>query len=264
MGIKGNIKKLVNKLGYDIKRKTSDLPTPTPEIKPQTPVVTPEWQVFTLASTSRALFRAVSRGLEISNVIDIGASNGSWSAECMKYFPLANYYLIEANSFHKEGLEKFCLENKNSKYILAAAGSKSGECFFDNSDPFGGVAGSKQSGNIKNRVPMVSVDDVIKENKAKGACLLKLDTHGFEQSILKGSKRTLKDTQLVIIESYIFNLGTSESITFDELCRVMDSYGFRMADFSEPLWRPKDMALWQFDLFFYRKDNPIFNTNSYT
>jgi len=43
----------------------------------------------------------------------------------------------------------------------------------------------------------------------------------------------------------------------------MDKYGFRTGDFSEPMWRPADLSLWQLDLFFYKKENPIFKHNTY-
>jgi FkbM family methyltransferase len=224
---------------------------------------TPESEIFNLASTSRALFRACYRNLRITNIIDVGASNGSWSAECMKYFPQAKYNLIEANGYHEKSLLSFSGEHPNVNFVIAAAGSKCGDCYFDNSDPFGGVAADMPHGGIKLKTQMICVDSLFVKKKDSDTFLLKLDTHGFEQSILKGAEETLKQTELVIIESYLFNLKTSESVTFDELCLIMGKYGFRVGDFSEPMWRVGDMALWQWDLFFFKKDNPMFICNSY-
>lgn len=256
--IKNTLKKIFNYFGYDLKRK--------PQIQIQTfrGELTPEQQVFNLASTNRALYRAFHRGLIITDVVDIGASNGSWSKTCMEYFPKASYQLIEANNYHEKGLKEFILEHHNAKYTLAAAGSKKGKCYFDNSDPFGGVAANQPKGKIKISVKMINPDSLYKKITNNNKFLLKLDTHGFEQSILQGSKEILKHAELVVIEAYIHNLGTSESITFDQLCKVMDKYGFRTGDFSEPMWRPADISLWQWDLFFYRKENIIFKNNTYT
>lgn len=252
------IKKIINFLGYDLKRKTA--------IKTEISLekLTPEQQVMFLASTNRALYRALNRGLIITDVVDIGASNGSWSKTCMEYYPNANYQLIEANSYHKTGLEKFVSEHHNAKYTLAAAGSQKGKCYFDDSDPFGGVAADKPKNKIQTPVKMINPDSLYKKITNNNKFLLKLDTHGFEQSILQGSKEILKHAELVVIEAYIHNLGTSESITFDQLCKVMDKYGFRTGDFSEPMWRPADISLWQWDLFFYRKENIIFKNNTYS
>jgi hypothetical protein len=38
----------------------------------------------------------------------------------------------------------------------------------------------------------------------------------------------------------------------------MAARGFRVIDLSEPLWRSKDGALWQLDLFFVRGTRPEF------
>lgn len=88
----------------------------------------------------KALKRCIDRGLEIKTVIDVGASNGSWSRECLKLLPLAKYLLIEAQEPHKKSLEELKKEKNNVEYILAAAGDREGKIFFDNSDLFGGLA----------------------------------------------------------------------------------------------------------------------------
>ena len=43
-----------------------------------------------------ALARCKARGLNVNAVIDVGASDGSWTKDCLEYFPDANYLLIEA------------------------------------------------------------------------------------------------------------------------------------------------------------------------
>lgn len=259
------IKLLANGLGYDIKRKeiAETASTRSESSAKEEIIVSDEIKVFEAASTGRALERACKRGLSINTVIDIGASNGMWSEECMRYLPDANYYLIDANGYHVEALDNFCVLHKNARYVIAAAGTGEGECFFDNSDNFGGMASSIAFGKAKTKTKMVSADSIVAKFDLKAPYLLKLDTHGFEQSILKGAESVLKNAELVVIESYIFKLEGPETITFDELCHVMDSYGFRVGDFSEPMWREKDMMLWQWDLFFFKKNNVAFEGNSY-
>jgi hypothetical protein len=39
----------------------------------------------------------------------------------------------------------------------------------------------------------------------------------------------------------------------------MDKRDFQLVDFSEPMWRNKDMALWQWDLFFVKKKQSGFS-----
>ncbi|MFM9946103.1 MAG: FkbM family methyltransferase, partial [Bacteroidia bacterium] len=76
--------------------------------------------------------RIKERGLIPQTIIDIGASNGSWSELCLKYFPNAHYFLVEAQQPHEPDLKKFIKTHPKSEYILAAAGDNNGEIYFNN------------------------------------------------------------------------------------------------------------------------------------
>jgi FkbM family methyltransferase len=225
---------------------------------------TPEWVVFEAASTDRALERIVKRGMGLGTIVDVGASNGSWSEVCMRHFPEAKYFLLEAQSCHSRALAAFCQQHPNAQYVLAAAGNEDGSCFFDDGDPFGGLASNAETDKCKTMLTMVRLDSALQKVGLPGPYLLKLDTHGFELQIIQGAEEMLRNTELAVIEAYVFRLNDGALLSH-ELCVEMDKRGFQMIDFSEPLWREKDndMALWQWDLFFVRKDNPVFRSNTY-
>ena len=61
-----------------------------------------------------AIERTVSRGVDINTIIDIGASNGSWTRLARRYLPQANALLIEANPYHQPALNEFGLPIKKS------------------------------------------------------------------------------------------------------------------------------------------------------
>jgi FkbM family methyltransferase len=222
----------------------------------------PEWVVFHAASTHRALERIVKRGMYLNTVVDVGASNGSWSEICMRHFPDAEYLLIEAQSCHTRALQAFCQQHPKAQYTLAAAGNDDGSCFFDDADPFGGLASNAATEGCKTVLPMVRLDSAITKSKLPGPYLLKLDTHGFELQILQGGEEMLRTTQLAVIEAYIFRLNKNALLSH-ELCLEMDKRGFQLVDFSEPMWRDKDMALWQWDLFFVKKSDRVFQSNTF-
>lgn len=223
---------------------------------------TPEWATFHSASTDRALARIAKRGMQIGTVVDVGASNGSWSDICLRHFPDSLYLLVEAQSCHIQDLEKFCRINARARYVFAAAGNEDGFCFFDDRDPFGGLASNDATNVCKTKLAMVRLDTVVAAQSLEGPFLLKLDTHGFELQIIQGSEELLRRAELAVIETYIFRLN-DEALLFYEICAEMDKRGFQVIDFSEPMWRNADMALWQWDLFFVRKTNPVFRSNSY-
>ena len=52
--------------------------------------------VFASLSTESAFERILEREISINTVIDVGASDGSWSKIAFPYFPNCKYLLIEA------------------------------------------------------------------------------------------------------------------------------------------------------------------------
>lgn len=213
------------------------------------------------ASMEAALRRAAERALAVSTVIDVGASDGRWSELCRRFFPGARYMLIEANEHHAAGLQAFKERVPGSDFVLAAAGKERGQLFFDKSDPFGGLAMTAAAPGTK-PVTATTIDHEVQARSLPGPFLIKLDTHGFEIPIIEGASQTLQQTNLLIIEVYNFTL-TNGALRFQEMCAYLERLGFRPVDLCDPMYRPKDGAFWQCDMFFVRTDRPEFSSNSY-
>ncbi|MEQ8791119.1 MAG: FkbM family methyltransferase [Pirellulaceae bacterium] len=200
---------------------------------------------------------------DIGGVIDVGASDGRWTELVMRHFPAADYLLIEAQGGpHEEKLRALKARHRNVDYLIAAAGDHEGVLHFDARDPFGGLASDTpfESGDIE--VPAVTIDRVVEERGLPGPYLLKLDTHGFETPIFEGARRTLEQTSLIIVEVYNFTLCDG-ALRFPEMCAFLGERGFRPLDLFDVMHRPKDGALWQFDLLLGRADDKEFSSNCY-
>jgi len=241
------IKAIFKTLGYKIYK----LNTPTIVYKNNT--------TFTMQA---AIQRCVARGLKVNTVIDVGASDGRWSKACMETIPNANYLLIEAQSGHIEGLNKFKGNNSNVNFILAAAGKSEGKIYFDNGDLFGGLASETKMKNNCIEVPMISIDSEVLKQQLTPPYLLKLDTHGFEIPILEGAKEVLKKAKLVIIETYNYKL-TDDSLKYYEMCAYMEKLGFLPIEMVDFMLREHDQTFWQMDTFFVPSTNEEFLYNSY-
>jgi FkbM family methyltransferase len=213
-------------------------------------------------SLTSALSRCVARKTKVNTIIDIGASNGCWSATAKKYFPTAFYHLIEANLYHAKSLEKLKEKWSNYNYTLAAAGDIVGEIYFNGSDPFGGLASYTQSDGANLKIPVVTIDSIVEKHKLAPPYLLKLDTHGFEIPIFEGANKTLKNTNLIIVETYNFDINP-QSLRFPQMCQFLEKKDFRCIDICDPLFRNQDKALWQFDLFFIPTSTKYFQDNSW-
>lgn len=213
-------------------------------------------------SIEAALSRTKWRNTPVKTVIDVGASDGRWSLVAKKYFPKADCFLIEARQEHEAALQIIKSKCQGVDYLIAAAGDKIGQCYFDATDLFGGLASHMPFEQNCIVVPITTIDFEVSARKLSPPFLLKLDTHGFEVPILEGALETLKSTELVIIEAYNFQL-TSDSLRFHELCTYMEKKGFRCIDLAEPVHRLKDKSFWQVDFFFIPSTNAIFNSNNY-
>lgn len=210
-------------------------------------------------ATMEGAFRALMRrGHRIGTVVDIGASNGSWSASLMRHLPGCRYLLVEAQPVHEPALREFCAHRPNAQFVLAAAGDKPGQIYFDAADPLGGQAAYTPHSPSDIRVPVVTIDAEVTAKNLPGPFLLKFDTHGFEVPILQGAAATLARTEVIIMECYNFRIAP-EALTFDEMCRFLGERGFRCIDLVEPMHRPRDDAFWQMDLVFVRADRPEFS-----
>jgi len=245
--IKRLIKAYLAKRGYEIRR-----------AKPKVPHLR-QANHFTMQA---ALGRSRKRGVEVATVIDVGASDGRWSRDCLKFFPDANYLLVEAQRGHRDGLEIFKQDVPKGDYVLAAAGAAAGTIFFDASDLFGGVASDTPAEQNSIEVPVIALDEAIESKGLAGPYLLKLDTHGYELPILEGAKNLLSKASLVIIETYNFKL-TSESLRYFEICAHMESLGFSPVENVDFMLRAKDGAFWQMDSFFIPSDSQVFKSNQF-
>jgi len=212
-----------------------------------------------IGSTMEGALKGIfARKHELKTVIDIGASNGQWTALMLDYYPHCDYLLIEAQPVHEEDLRQFCAEHKNVDYLLAAAGEKEGEINFNTNDPFGGRASLTPYAENNITVPVTTVDRAIELKKLQGPYLLKLDTHGFEIPIFKGAEAVLAETEVIIVECYNFKIAP-ECLLFHEMCSYLEEKNFRCVDMVDVMHRTYDKALWQMDLVFVRKDRQEFN-----
>lgn len=215
-------------------------------------------------STFEAAYaRFNGRKRSIASVIDVGASNGSWTALSYRHFPGAKWLLVEGLPAHELTLAQFVKQAPNIQYELVLAGNRDGEGhLYLGPDHFGGAAHDRAYEGKTIARPMRSIDSLVAEHALPAPYFIKLDTHGFEKEILEGAAATLKQTNLVLLEVYNFELGPGTP-RFAAMCNHMESLGFRCTDLVDPLRRTSDGALWQMDLFFEPISAPVFSNPSW-
>ena len=209
-----------------------------------------------------AIERIAAHSITIRSVIDIGASDGTWSVEAMDIFPKASFLGIEPLLEWQKSLERLKRNRDNFDYALCVAGeTDGGHVTMNVADDLVGSS-VEGTGGKRRSVPVRSVDALVSEKNLSGPFLLKFDTHGYEVPILNGAKNTLAQTNVIVMEVYCFTIS-EHSLRFHEICHYMEGLGFRCYDIACPILREYDQAFWQMDMLFARTDSDIFRYAGY-
>jgi len=210
-----------------------------------------------------ALRRLSSNGFTFSTVLDIGASDGKWTRDALAVFPDAYYLLFEPLEERRRELERLEDESPRVTFEVAAAGSVLGEVSFIVTEDLDGSRAvlNEPLDGVNRQVRLTTIDHALRTRGLPPPHLLKLDVHGYELPILAGAAATLKETRVAVIEAYNFHI-TADSPTFHELVLHMDRLGFYCIDIVDPYRMSAEGFEWQVDLFFARKDDPIFHGQS--
>src|SRR5512141_2418601 len=149
---------------------------------------------------SAAMQRLRNRKIAPRTVLDVGASDGRWTAAALPYLPEARFLCVEAQPAHEPALAAFAASHPRAQYALCAAGERDGQTFFHASGLFGGVVRETPSAANCITVPVSTLDTLVATRQLEAPFLIKLDTHGFEVPILIGATRTLQQTEALIVE----------------------------------------------------------------
>ena len=216
-------------------------------------------------SHENSLSRICDRGIDIKTVIDVGASDGQWSAKIQeRFFTEANFFLIEGYDHWREALERRKASRKNFDYVVSAAGDEVGTIYYcERPDhPTGGHAYHRKIDERYKETTQTTIDFEVQKRELEGPFMVKLDCHGQEREILKGAAKTLEKTELLMVE--VYNYADRGRMRFHELCEFAEDHGFRCVDLAEPHFMEEgysknaDLSLWAMDLFFVRADRPEF------
>jgi len=209
-----------------------------------------------------AVQRIADHNIPVNSIIDIGASNGSWSTRAMKIFPRVSYLAIEPLKEQEDALKKIKEKFRNFEYALCVAGELDDQqARLNVTDDLDGSSVDSTGGEIRN-VPVKTIDKLVTETNLDGPYLLKFDTHGYEIPILNGARHTLENTNIIIMEVYNFKI-TQHTLRFHEMCNHLETLGFRPYDIASPVLRLYDKAFWQMDILFCRSDSKIFSHKKY-
>ena len=217
MSLKHQIRKIFWKFGYEIVEFTS-----------RTHPIARRKQIF--------------KAGDIDTVIDIGANAGQFAQHLRKdigytkkilsFEPLSSAFeLLKANSNTDSKWEvfNFALGDIAEKRAINIANNSCSSSFLEMlPSHLKAAPESKYSG--RELIEIRTLDSLFND-----LCLptnnvyLKIDTQGFENKILIGAKKSLAQIGTIQLEMSLVPLYKG-SILFDDMCRLMESRGYRLID----------------------------------
>ncbi len=198
-----------------------------------------------------------TRGLQVRNILDVGAHKGDWSVLAAGILPDAAYYLIEPQEELKPEIDKF-LSGREGKAFFVGAGAEDGELTLTMWEDFASssflLEEGQADGKIQKKVPVYSIDGLIARGEMPVPDICKIDVQGFEIEVLKGAAAIFGKTEVFILEASLFKFYVNQPLLHN-IIAYMTERGYVIYDFAGFTNRPIDMALGQLDICFVKEDS---------
>jgi FkbM family methyltransferase len=199
------IKRLLNKLGYDVKK-------------------------------YHPIFETTIQPLRIKTIIDIGANTGIFSVDMRNKFPEAMLYMFEPLADCVAHINESFVNDKNSKVFPIALGDTAGKTEIERSS-FHPSSSLRHMSDLHKRlypktkdiqkegITIDTLDHVLAEEPLPENILIKIDVQGFEDKVIVGGRNVISRAAAVIIETSFVSLYEGQPL-FDDIAETMRGLGF--------------------------------------
>ncbi len=204
----------------------------------------------------------IAMGFVPKHIIDVGANHGTWTRETLKYFPNANYTLIEPQERLRSSLQDILDANSKVSFNAVGAGAVSGSFMFtivdrDDSCSFRYTEEEAKAGGYQQvEIPIVTLNEMVANNSdLPFPDLVKIDAEGLDISVLEGASDLIGKTEVFLVEAAVFCKEFDNSLL--KMVDYMDKKGYTLFEITY-LNRPfKPNVLWLVELAFVRKNGII-------
>jgi FkbM family methyltransferase len=199
-------------------------------------------------------------GFSPNHVIDVGANHSAWTRASLRFFPGAQYTLLEPQDQLKVHHQDLIAAGRKIQWVNAGASDKSGTLPFypchyrDDSSTFVGAEGNP-SNTIS--VEVISLDDLLVRYKLPVPELVKIDTEGFDLKVLQGAKTLLGKTDVFLLEASVlcpYENSVAAAMQFMTEC------GYHLIDITDIARSPKHNVLWLLELAFLRNNSLLLSS----
>ena len=198
----------------------------------------------------------------IKTIIDIGANEGQFIDKISKILPDVNIYSFEPlkDSFIK--LKEKISDKKNITAFNFALGDEEKENIINRNEYSPSSSLLELTDLHKNAFPITKkvkeesiyvkeLDKIANELEIKKKVMLKVDVQGYELNVLRGAENTIKDIDIILIETSFYELYKNQPL-FNEIYIFLSDRGFNYYGSLEQLYDERDGKILQADSIFIR------------
>ncbi len=185
-------------------------------------------------TTFLKLFFSKNASLNDLVIFDVGANVGNYATKIMEMQPLARLYAFEP---HPETFKKLVQKasQKGFTAINKGCGENTGSIkFYDYaSDAEGSEHATMLKGVLEDihhseakefEVEVITIDEFSRNNGIDHIHLLKIDTEGFEFSVLKGCERMLAAKQIDAVHFEFNSMNMISRVYFFDFIKLLHNY----------------------------------------
>ena len=208
-----------------------------------------------------ALFSTLKRfDFSPSHVWDIGANHGNWTRTALKYFPDAEYMLIEPQDDPKDRIKDLIDTGHKIRWVHAGMADRVGVLPFfvsprDDSSSFL-PRGEKSGAELVQEIlaPVETLDAILSKYSLPVPDMVKIDAEGFDLKVIQGGSALIGKTDVFLLEAGVL-CPFENSVA--RVVSTMSEFGYRLLDITELNRSPKQGVLWPTELAFLRSSNPL-------
>lgn len=219
------------------------------------------WPKFSVASYT-LISGLVKQGILPKTVIDVGGNLGQFTVASNKLFNEPVIYTFEPIPNCAEKIKKYSGILKNITVFPIAIGEERGTVSLRVNSQIQASSilplakGHKKSFPNASEVELIEVevkklDEALDQLSFKPPVLLKVDTQGYEDKVVRGATETLKKVDYVLLEVSFKEMFEGESL-FSDILKLMEDRKFRFLRPVGLLRDPLTKEILQMDALFFR------------
>lgn len=202
-------------------------------------------------------------GFEPDLILDIGAFFGTWTLDCLRFYPSAKYFLFEpAHHSYQRNLDQF--NNVKIIHTILNSEEKEVDWYGETNGGSGDSFFKERTKHFANTMPIKKQtttleNELKKENIQAKSVFIKIDTQGSEIEVLKGAGTILNNTDFIVLEMPFFGQYNEGCPSFREYINFLDSKGFVPFEITDihNIGNPPFQT--QIDLLFINKNHKLNN-----